>query len=105
MIFKELNENEFVNEFKRFDREDNFTKEALSYLYDELESFEEDIKLDIISICCNYSEYTIEEAKKQYNESINFNNNLNNQKFIDKLREYTTVIPIGNTGRIIIEDF
>ena len=105
MLYKELSENEFVYEFERYDRQDNFTKEALLYLYDELNNNENNIEIDVISICCDYSEYTIEEAKYQYSETINFNNSLNNESFINKLREYTTVITMGDAGRIILQNF
>jgi hypothetical protein len=105
MIFKEISENDFVYEFERYDRQDNFTKQGLSCLYNELNNFENDIKLDVISICCDYSEYSIEEAKCQYSDTISFNNSLNNECFINKLRDYTTVIEIDGTGRIILENF
>jgi hypothetical protein len=105
MIFKEINKSNFVYEFELYNRQDNFTEQGLLCLYEKLNNFENDIKLDVISICCDYSEYTIEEAKYQYSETISFNNSLNDECFINKLREHTTVIEIDGTERIILENF
>ena len=105
MLYKEINEKEFIYEFKRYDRLDNFTEKALLHIYDELNNLENDVKLDVINICCNYSEYTLEEAKYQYSETISFNNSLNNKCFINKLKEFTTVIKIDGTNRIVLENF
>jgi len=105
MLYKEINEKEFIYEFERYDRLDNFTEKALLHIYDELNNLENDVKLDVISICCDYSEYTLEEAKYQYSETISFNNSLNNESFIKKLKEFTTVIKIDGTNRIVLENF
>jgi hypothetical protein len=52
-------------------RPDNFTYEGLSQLFDYFQSYEndtgEEIELDVIAICCEYEETTIEDIAKAYN--------------------------------------
>ena len=61
---KDINLNEFIDEFKRMDR-DYFSYEGYEMLfnyYDEIEDFE----LDVIAICSDITEYTAEELIKDY---------------------------------------
>jgi len=69
MIYKEITEGEFVDSFKAV-RPDNFSYEGLRSLYDYLlnisEETEENIELDVIAICCDFSEVTIDEVVSNY---------------------------------------
>lgn len=51
-------------------RPENFTDEGLEILFDGLEEFEEDtgeeMELDVIAICCDFSEMTAEEVATSY---------------------------------------
>jgi hypothetical protein len=51
-------------------RPDNFSAEGLSVLFDHLEQYEEDcgqeLELDVIAFCCEYSEHTLEEANRNH---------------------------------------
>ena len=50
---------DFIDAFKRFDRYDGYGYEALKVIYNYLEEYEEstgeEIELDVIAICCDYS--------------------------------------------------
>ena len=94
-----INENEFITAFRNNGTyKINFSYEGLKALYNyfvELEAeLNEDLELDIISICCEYTEYeNFEEIKEAYN-------NLN-IKTIEDLAEYTTIIRVDKKGLII----
>ena len=51
-------------------RPDNFSYAALGELFDWFEDYEdatgEEMELDVIAICCDWSEYTLEELKQDY---------------------------------------
>lgn len=51
-------------------RPDNFSYEALGLLFEHLEQMESDngqeIELDVVAICCDYSEDTVEEIARNY---------------------------------------
>ena len=69
-MYKQINLYEFKNAFKSL-RPDNFTYEGLVLLFDYLEGYEKDadesIELDVIALCCEFSEYAIlEDALNDY---------------------------------------
>jgi len=67
-IYKELSFYDFVEEFKRYNRENQFTRAGLSALYDYLtEELENEYELDVIGLCCEFTEYKdFEEFKQDY---------------------------------------
>ena len=100
MIIETVNEHSFTEAFRQI-RPDNFSYEGQKALYEYLEDLSEDIgtpiELDVISICCDYSEYeSFEDLKKDYRYHF---------KDVESLRDHTTVIEIEGTGRLIIQNF
>ena len=61
---------ELQTEFNRYDRSKNFTPAGVRVLFDYLEEISEgsgkDIKLDIIGLCCEYSEDTFSDIAANY---------------------------------------
>jgi hypothetical protein len=97
-VYKRINIYEFQDAFRQANREDNFSYEGLRKLFEYLTDYEEqcdmELGLDVISLCCDYVEYSHEEALKQYCDYAS----------IDEIRTSTTVIDVdGNT--VIIEAF
>jgi Holliday junction resolvase RusA-like endonuclease len=102
MIIDTINKYSFTEAFRQI-RPDNFSYEGQKALYEYLENLSEDIgtpiELDVIAICCDYSEYESFKAfKKDYD-------NIHIYEDIEDLREHTTVLEIENTGRLIIRNF
>ena len=60
---------DFQDAFKRI-RPDNFSSEGLSVLWDYLEQYEadtgEELELDVIAICCDFSEDTWQNIADNY---------------------------------------
>ena len=94
-----LNFSQFCDEWAKWgDRNDTFSYNGKQALFDYLEEYEEstgeEIELDIVALCCDYTEYAnIEEVIADYS-SI---------KDIDDLRDNTTIIEFD--GGIIIQQF
>jgi len=65
---------DFRREFEQC-RSDNFSAEGLAVLFayfEELEeSMGEEIELDVIAICCDYSEDTVEGIARNYSIDLN----------------------------------
>jgi hypothetical protein len=65
-----VNFSAFVDAFHAHNRYDSFGYDGLRVIFDYLESYEEDtgeeIELDVIAICCDYSMMTIEEIVSGY---------------------------------------
>ena len=91
--------NQFRDEFRRIGRQDQFTYEGLEALYNHLTDLEDScdmsIELDVVSLCCEFTEYEdLEEVQANYTEI----------RFIEDLYDNTSVIEFNN-GSIIIQDY
>ena len=55
-------------------RKENFSYEGLEILFEYLENYEyetnEKIELDVIALCCDYSESTVEEIANDYSIDV-----------------------------------
>jgi hypothetical protein len=94
-----INFETFKIKFKSL-RPNNFTDEGLFALYNYLIEYEndtnEEIELDVISLCCDYSEYkNFKELKSNYLDV----------KTLKELEEKTCVIPIENSQGFIIQNY
>ena len=97
---KSVWENEFIDAYEEMGRGNSFSYEGKKALYNYLEDYEEqtgeEIELDIIAICCEYTEYeNIEEFNDNYGKDC---------ESIEDIEYYTQVINIDDT-KFIIQDF
>lgn len=73
-MFQTVTFSDFYDAFKRMDRADQFSRQGLSLLFDYLESYEEDtgeqIELDVIALCCDYTEQDAETIAQDYGIDI-----------------------------------
>ena len=93
-----INSTDFIQAFNAYGRGDQFSYAALRALYDYLTDLEEDcdmeIELDVIALCCEFSEYeSLEELKENYSDIDT----------LEDLYEHTQVIEFN--GGLIIQDF
>ena len=100
-----INEYQFKDAFQS-SRPDNFSYEGLTALYDYLEQYEEDtgqeIELDVIGLCCDFTEYdSLEEFQKEYYDNVKGDK----YKTLEEIEEETLVIPIEGTEGFIIQVF
>tara|TARA_Y100000310_G_scaffold77157_1_gene73702 strand:- start:211 stop:537 length:327 start_codon:yes stop_codon:yes gene_type:complete len=83
---------DFTESFRRMGRSDSFSYDGLIALYVYLTGLEDDIgsemELDVIALCCNYSEYdSFKELQEDYSGI----------RTMEELEERTTVIPVNET--------
>ena len=100
MLIKTVSFHDFLKEFEEFRRDNQFSYEGKKALYDYLNELSEDlgepIELDVIGICCDFTEYEdLEEFNNNYGYDI---------ENLEDLEYYTTVIKIDEK-RFIIQDF
>lgn len=75
----------FRDAFHHMCRKDNFSYDGLGTLYDYLEDMNADYDLDVIGLCCEFTESTIADALKDCGiESL------------DELRDNTLVLEIDD---------
>ena len=97
-MFQHINEYDFIRAFEQV-RPDNFSRAGLFALYEYFEQLEKDIgnpiELDVIAICCEYSEYeSLEEFQEDYGDDY---------QSIDEIEQVTTVITVDDDGFIILQ--
>lgn len=100
MLVKKVYFNDFLEEFEKYGREDQFSYKGKKALFDYLNELSEDIgesiELDIIGLCCDFTEYdSLEEFNNYYNYNLDS---------IDDINHYTIVIPIDESS-FIVQDF
>ena len=101
MLVKKVSFNDFLEEFRRYEREDQFSYEGKKALFDYLEELSEDmgepIELDVIAICCDFTEYeNLEQFIDDYSYTIG--EDIND---IEDIQDYTSVIQIDSQSFII----
>jgi len=105
-----VNSYDFERAFVTAGRKDQFSYDGLKALFEYLEEFEEDtgdeLELDVIALCCDYSEYeSALECAKDYPFDIDKDLDKDEQEeaALEYLRDHTSVIEF-DTG-IIIQSF
>ena len=106
-----INKYDFRDAFQKAGRGNNFSYEGLGVLFDYFEAYEEDsgeeIELDVIAICCEFSEEYCSEIAANYN--IDISDCIDEVGIVETVREYldhkTTVIGETDDGNIIYVAF
>lgn len=103
MITINVGFNEFCDAFYRMGRKDQFSYEAKRVLFDFLEDIYSDStwELDVIALCCDYSEMTYEELASNYNSDGVHGDK---EEFLDYLRDHTIFLEVS-TDLYIIQGF
>ena len=100
-----INEYQFKDAFQNC-RPNNFSYEGLTALYDYLEQYEEDtgqeIELDVIAICCEFTEY---EDLNEFQGVYYDDKRGDKYKTLEEIEEETIVIKIEGTEGFIVQDF
>lgn len=73
-IIQTVDFSDFRQAFYAYNRQDNFSSAALSELFEMLEELSEqtgeDWELDVIAICCDYQELSVEDFVKEYRVEV-----------------------------------
>ena len=104
-MYKTINEYEFRQAFKDADR-DNYSYDGYTALYEFLDevcsSDEKGFELDVIGICCDFTEY---EDLKEF-QGVYYDDVAGDKfKTIEEIEEETIVIRIEDSDSFIIQDF
>lgn len=94
----------FCDSFRNLDRQDQYTYAGKRVLFDYLEEFEaatgESIELDVIALCCEYVESTVDEIIRDYSIDTSVDDDV-----IDWLDERTSVCGVTDSGTIVFAQF
>ncbi len=109
MIIEEYDESLFISRFEDYKRvvtdenkNGNFSYKGLRALFNYLEEIydeENPLKLDVISLCCDFNEYkNLNEYIKDYNTNVEEDEGEENYKNAveEEINDKTTLIKIGD---------
>ena len=109
-MYQSINRSEFHSAFHRMDRGTQFSYDALELLFnyfEEIETEDHPIELDVISICCDYSEGTYEEIASNYSiedlEDLSIEDK--NQAIEDFLNDRTILVGITSQNKLVYLQF
>ena len=99
-MIKTINQNDFTHAFISL-RPSNFSYEGLLALFDWFEEYEDSagsqIELDVIAICCEYSEYdSLKDFQNHYGDEY---------ESLEDIENRTTLIKIEDEDSFIIQQF
>jgi hypothetical protein len=99
---------DFRDAFHQCGRGNNFSYDGFRVLFEALEQYEDDtgseVELDVIGLCCEYSEDTPEEIAQNYGIDLEDDGNqLNN--VLDYLHDHTMVCGVTKDGSIVYQQF
>jgi len=100
---KTLSVNDFIAEFEAYGREYNFTRESLVSLFEFFEEFE-GFELDVIGICCQFTEYDYEDLPAAFDHVLDESEEYSNEEWLEALNELTIAIPVS-ADLLVISEF
>ncbi len=113
-MYKRLTFSDFRDEFTDYGRSDQFSYDGLKALYEYLEDFYEssgeEFELDVIALCCEFTEYdSIEDYLNDYSSNIDREDYDEEEEYyeavLEDLYNHTTVIKISGTDGLIIQSY
>lgn len=112
-IVQTLSKSSFIDAFKQSSRKDQFSYEALKAIFDYLEEYSdstgEPVELDIVAICCEWSEAHWSDIAREYSIDLNdFADDEDDDERIQAVYEFisdnTTVLDLGE-GQFVYVQF
>ena len=96
MLYKTMNKYELKNEFIAYDR-DYFSLEGYEAILEMFEDLGNDSELDVVAICCEFSEDDEEDIRNDYNIP-------EDEEVEDYLNDNTLVYKLDN-GNFLYQQF
>ena len=100
------NASQFRDQFRQCGRADQFSYEALGLLFEYLSDCGEDIELDVVAICCEFSEDMPESIAENYSIDIEgLDKSKAKQHVMDFLCDNTSVVGETSSGAFVYVQF
>ena len=101
-MYKAINTaSQFRDEFRACGRAGQFSYEGLGLLFDYLEEIDPDYQLDVVGLCCDYSEDSPEDIAKAYDINIEgMDEEQINHEVMEYLQNHSSVV--GCTASSIV---
>jgi hypothetical protein len=87
-----------MDAFYKADRQHQFSYEGKSALFDYFDEMDEAWELDVIAICCDFAEYTIDELRVEYPDY----KEESDESLLEYLNDNTLVMDLENGSYIVM---
>jgi hypothetical protein len=106
------NVSHFRDAFHNAGRSTQFSYEGLELLFDYLEEVDPDYELDVVALCCDYSEDSVADIARDYSIDLN-DADLEDDDYADQcealvldyLNDNGSVVGVTSTGTIVYAQF
>jgi hypothetical protein len=101
---------DFRDAFYQANRGTQFSYDGLKVLFEYLEEYEEscgvEVELDVIGLCCDFNESTLEEIAENYGYNLKGDDDdEKRENLIEWLNDRTLVCGVTNEGSIVYQAF
>jgi hypothetical protein len=97
---------DFRTAFHNAGRKDQFSYEALALIFEYFEELDPDYDLDVIAICCEYSEASPEDIARDYQIDIDgLEDDEIQRAVLDHLYEHTIVVGVTHRDTIVFAQY
>lgn len=97
-MIQTINVYDFVAAFRGLDRADQFSREGLHALFDYMEEADSNAELDVIALCCDYSEDTAADILNNYGLDLTGDDDEDTDAARAYLEENTTIVAETASG-------
>jgi hypothetical protein len=97
---------QFRDEFRKYDRQGQFTYGGFELLWDYLENMGQDYELDVIALCCEFAEETPEQIAADYRLDVSgLSDDALREEVLTELHNATLVLGETKDGTIVFASF
>lgn len=97
---------QFRDQFHRCGRADQFSYEALGLLFDYLNDCGSDVELDVVGVCCEFSEDTPESIASNYDiDTEGFDDGEIKDAVLSYLEHNTSIVGETSSGAFVYVQF
>lgn len=99
-----VNNSQFHDAFHSMGRGNQFSYDGLERIYEYLEQLDEDYELDVIALCCDFVEMTMNEVIDAYSVDIDYDGDVY-QQVTDYISNHSTLIGDTADGNFVFAQF
>lgn len=97
---------QFAEAFHAAGRGEQFSYQGLCILFEYLEQCDPDMELDVVAICCDYSEEMPESIAENYSINIHgFDDGEILDEVMEFLENHTSIVGTTDAGAIVYQQF
>lgn len=108
-MYQTVNFSAFCDAFRAHDRQDQFSYAGKRALFEYLENYEDEtgatVELDVIALCCEFSEDGVDDIILDYDIAIDEDDDDKIQQVLDYLNDHTMVVGETEPGMILFAQF